>query len=62
MGEWSEAINDGLICKRCFVPLIAEGETPWVFEPTLCESCEREEAAEEGKSGKIGPNWLPPRG
>ena len=57
MGEWSEAVNDGLICMKCFLPLNGASV---LAGPALCQVC----AAEKGKQGgsKIGPNWLPPRG
>jgi hypothetical protein len=54
MGNWSEAVNDGVICKKCFVPLPRRG----LDGPTLCEECER---TKEGNGGKIGPDRLPPQ-
>ena len=56
MGEWSEAVNDGVVCKHCHLPL---GGEP-TGTPTLCENCEREEKG-KGEGGKLGPGWLPPR-
>lgn len=69
MGEWSDAIEDGVFCARCQALLYVEGE-PLSGRPTLCDDCVREapplppQHREERPDGSqpLGPNWLPPRG
>lgn len=55
MGNWSEAVEDGVVCKKYHLPLGDEGEAP-SGKPTLCQNCQSENG-----DGKLGPNWLPPR-
>ena len=57
MGQRSEDVEDGVVCKRCHTLLIGEGDSP-VGRPVLCEDCEREEQ-EKGKGGPLRPGWLP---
>lgn len=51
MGDWSEAMEDGVICRGCALPL---GE---VSIDGYCLAC----AAQRDSEGrdKLGPRWLP---
>ncbi|CDZ60491.1 Hypothetical protein NGAL_HAMBI2605_10510 [Neorhizobium galegae bv. orientalis] len=62
MGEWSEAIEDGVMCPNCKGYLIDEHgnrftcDCPPVVKPVGKPGFER-----PSDSDKLGPNWLPPR-
>jgi hypothetical protein len=55
MGEWSEAIQDGVICSKCFLPVITEEGIP-LGTPVICEQCRGNK-----DTSTIGSDWLPPR-
>jgi len=56
MGEMSEAVMDGIVCKRCFALLI-DDDGYYSGEPTLYADCK----SADTDTRSIGPNWLPPR-
>mgnify|MGYP006951095524 FL=1 len=51
MGDWSDAMDDGVICRGCALPL---GER--IEGGGYCASC----ASERTKGNdNLGPRWLP---
>lgn len=55
MGEWSDAMDDGVICRGCALPL---GFT--VSSGGFCPQCESERRTAE--RDKLGPTWRPDDG
>jgi len=53
MGDWSDAMEDGVICRGCAMPLGGTG-------PGLCPDCAARQAA-EGRD-RLGPTWIPDNG
>lgn len=51
MGDWSDAMDDGVICRGCALPL---GEQ--IHGGGYCASCASERARSDGN---VGPNWVP---
>lgn len=51
MGDWSEAMDDGVICRGCAMPLGGSSQGG------LCTAC----ALQGGSDGRdrLGPGWLP---
>ena len=54
MGDWSEAMEDGIICRGCAMPLGG------VSEGGYCPECANRQQS-EGRN-KLGPRWLPDNG
>lgn len=54
MGDWSEAMNDGVICRGCAMPLGSASQGG------LCSAC----ASNGGGDARdrLGPGWLPDNG
>jgi hypothetical protein len=50
MGDWSDAMEDGVICRGCAMPLGGTGAG-------LCPDCS-ERQAREG-CDQLGPKWIP---
>lgn len=51
MGDWSEAMEDGVICMGCAMPLGSYGQ------PGYCPECAAKRERED--RDKLGPRWLP---
>lgn len=54
MGDWSEAMEDGVICRGCALPL--DGGSVDGF----CPAC-ASHRDDEGRD-RLGPRWLPDNG
>lgn len=56
MGDWSEAMEDGVICRGCAMPF---GDSPGTADG-YCELCAS--IRSNSREGNQDPGWLPGNG
>lgn len=60
MGEWSEAMEDGIICPRCFSLTLGEEGNQVICTCPASPPLRPEVQRQQERPMPLGPNWLPP--